>query len=395
MFLIKIIRWLTGWAVFEAEGGFPERLLNLAAAKRIRLWQTRRRGTMLTACCRARDYRQLRQLFRRTGMRAHIIKKNGMPFRLRPYRHRGGILCGALAYILILQFFSGRIWVVNLSGASEENRAAILAAMAEMGVLVGARYDELDLPEIQLRALAELDSVSWLAVNFNASVADIEVTEWDPEQQPPEPDTPSNLKASADGVILEMRITGGQGMVKPGDAVVKGMLLVSGVVESTVGPLLCRAEGVVLAKTRHVLTVTVPLVQQQRLPEQPPVYRPSLFFFGIRIPLYTDGEIAGDRDTGQWEQMLTLNRVKMPIGVTLEQIQPMALGQVTYTAGEAETLAFEELTGLERTLAENAEIEQTEIKLEEVDGCIRLTGIYICVENIASEEKIQLADIDS
>ena len=31
MFIIRVLRWLLGWVEFEAEGGFPERLLNLAA----------------------------------------------------------------------------------------------------------------------------------------------------------------------------------------------------------------------------------------------------------------------------------------------------------------------------------------------------------------------------
>lgn len=31
MFLIRLLRWLFGFVRWEAEGGFPERLLNLAA----------------------------------------------------------------------------------------------------------------------------------------------------------------------------------------------------------------------------------------------------------------------------------------------------------------------------------------------------------------------------
>lgn len=31
MYLMRFFRWLLGWVSFEAEGGFPERLLNLCA----------------------------------------------------------------------------------------------------------------------------------------------------------------------------------------------------------------------------------------------------------------------------------------------------------------------------------------------------------------------------
>jgi hypothetical protein len=38
MFLIRFMRWLFGWVKLEAEGGFPERLLNLTAMEGIELW---------------------------------------------------------------------------------------------------------------------------------------------------------------------------------------------------------------------------------------------------------------------------------------------------------------------------------------------------------------------
>ena len=51
MFIIRFLRWLFGWAEFEAEGGFPERLLNLAARGGVTLWNTGRHGASLQACC--------------------------------------------------------------------------------------------------------------------------------------------------------------------------------------------------------------------------------------------------------------------------------------------------------------------------------------------------------
>ena len=49
MFMIHLLRWLFGWIRLEAEGGFPERLLNLAAREGIELWEVRRYGIRLTA----------------------------------------------------------------------------------------------------------------------------------------------------------------------------------------------------------------------------------------------------------------------------------------------------------------------------------------------------------
>ena len=68
MFIIRFLRWLLGWVEFEAEGGFPERLLNLAARGGIPLWDTGRRGVVLTARCFARKYKKLRPIARKAGV---------------------------------------------------------------------------------------------------------------------------------------------------------------------------------------------------------------------------------------------------------------------------------------------------------------------------------------
>ena len=50
MFLIRLLRWLFGFVRWEAEGGFPERLLNLAARQELPLWGVSRQGETLSAC---------------------------------------------------------------------------------------------------------------------------------------------------------------------------------------------------------------------------------------------------------------------------------------------------------------------------------------------------------
>ena len=94
MFIIRFLRWLLGWVEFEAEGGFPERLLNLAARGGIPLWDTGRRGVVLTARCFARKYKKLRPIARKAGVRLHVVRRHGVPFFLQRYRARAGLVAG-------------------------------------------------------------------------------------------------------------------------------------------------------------------------------------------------------------------------------------------------------------------------------------------------------------
>ena len=116
MFIIRFLRWLLGWVEFEAEGGFPERLLNLAARCGIPLWDTGRRGVVLTARCFARKYKKLRPIARKAGVRLHVVRRHGVPFFLHRYRARAGLVAGLATYVVLLQILSQQIWVMQVSG---------------------------------------------------------------------------------------------------------------------------------------------------------------------------------------------------------------------------------------------------------------------------------------
>lgn len=391
MFFVWLWRWLRGWVRLEAEGGFPERLLNLAVRQHLPLWNTRRKGIVLSACCFASDYRKLRPLMRKTGMRMRVKERHGVPFFLRRYRGRWGIPVGIAVFFMVISLLSGRIWSVDVVGIQKADKEAILTELARMGVKIGSKIDDLNLQEIQLNALKQLDDISWLAVNLEGSIARVEIRETDEDRiTPPVKTAPSNLKARCDGVILSTSVTSGQAMVKPGEAVVKGTLLISGVVElgEGKGVIFRRATGVILAETKHTLEVSVPLKQQQLLPTGKDIFRPSVRLFGLLIPLYTNQKIETDYMSRLMDRPLTINGVALPIGYTLERIVPLQLQTVTYTEEQAKAMAEEQLKQREQEELSKAEIKDKYIEAGVKDGCYTIRAVYRCVEDIGEEEPI-------
>ena len=72
MVLTPVLRWFPGWVWVEAEGGYPERLLNEIAARNMQVWGVQRRGESTRFCCFAREYRRLRPLARRACVRMRV-----------------------------------------------------------------------------------------------------------------------------------------------------------------------------------------------------------------------------------------------------------------------------------------------------------------------------------
>ena len=114
MFLVRFLRWLLGWVRLETEGGFPEKLLNQAAKAGLPLWNSCRQGIRMTTCCYARQYKKLRPLAKKACVRMRVKERHGIPFFLHRYRARAGLAAGILVYALLLQFLSGRIWIVHV-----------------------------------------------------------------------------------------------------------------------------------------------------------------------------------------------------------------------------------------------------------------------------------------
>lgn len=387
MFFIRFFRWLLGWVRFEAEGGFPERLLNQAAKQGIALWNSSRQGIVLTSCCYARSYRKLRPLAKKASVRMRVRDRRGLPFFLRKYRARLGLAAGMAVYMVLLQMLSSRVWIIDIRGNDLVSDEEILEVLEPLGLREGGTFQGLDVSDLQLSALKALPDLTWLAVNLDGSTVHVEVEERG-THAPLEEDTPSNIKAARDGKIVKVEVTGGQATVKPGEAVTKGSLLISGVVESKTGPILRRSSGRIIAETTRTLTAEIPLTETQLLPTGETIFRPSFSLFGIRIPLYTDGTVPKDCDLSTHRHMLTAYGKSLPVGFLCEEYRLLEAADITRTEEEAAALAGGLLD--ERELAElgRAQVLSSSREGRVEDGVYILTGTYRCLEDIGVEEQL-------
>lgn len=390
MFFIRFLRWLMGWVRLETEGGFPEKLLNGVAKTGIALWNSCRQGVRMTTCCYARQYKKLRPFAKKACVRMRVLERHGLPFLLHRYRARAGIFAGILVYVLLLQFLSGRIWIVDIKGNEQVTETAIREVLEPLGVREGDDFKKLDVPSLQLTALQSLPDLTWIAVNLEGSTVHVQVRERG-SHAPMEDDAfPSNIKAARDGRILKIETTSGQAMVQAGDAVTKDTLLISGVVDSKTGPLLKRASGRVVAETSRTLTAEVPLEETLLLPTGDSIFRPVFSLFGIRVPLYTDGAVPNEHALETQRHMLSAYGKELPVGFICDRYVLLKPSPVIRTEEEAAALAEELLDEREQTELGRAEVTASSREGRVENGVYILTGTYACIEDIGVEEQIYL-----
>lgn len=379
---------LAGTVLIECEGGFPERFLNEAAKRDIELWDISRRGISLFCRLKADRYRELRPVARAASVRMRVRARRGLPFLLRPFRLRWGLALGMVLFVVLLQLLSSRVWIVRIAGNEHVSADSIREVLAPLGVYEGAKVSAVDLPQLQLTALERLPELVWLTVNFEGSTAQVEVRERQ-EVQPLTSDQPANLVAARDGVIVSVDTVSGQAMVKEGDAVTEGTLLISGVMDSKVGPLLKHAQGTVKARTTHTVTVTVPFEEHVPRTEPYTVSRPCFYFLGLRIPLYANVGIEGEYIRKAEQYPLRAYGKALPVGVEVERF----VFEETEICRRSEEQAYKEakarLEKAEEALRQKLTVEAESVREEKTDDGWTVIGTYTCIESIGRSEALQ------
>lgn len=185
-----------------------------------------------------------------------------------------------------------------------------------------------------------------------------------------------------------MEVYGGQAAVKEGDAVVRGMLLVSGVVDTSVGPVMRKSNAKIFAETSRSLEVSVPLKETKLLPDGYRILRPTFHLFQFGIPLYTDGPLEGEFQLVEKPHFLTAKGLQLPLGIVNQYYHRLVPTEINRTEEEAAALARQLLEEKERSDLTGADIRERQLQGTVRDGQYVLTARYACVEDIGFEEAI-------
>lgn len=388
MFSLKITRWLRGYVRFSVLGGSPERFFNSCARAGAYLWDISSRRDS-GACIAVGWYRRLRPYAHRAGCRLRVRERHGLPFLLYRTRNHRGLFAGAAAAAVVLGLLSMHVWCVEVSGNETLDTQAILSALAENGLYPGALKSSVDSGRAEQRLMLMFPKISWMSVNTRDCVLDVRLQEKTDRPQIVKQDGACNVKASETGQILSMQVYAGTAAVKVGDAVVRGQLLVSAVVEDQLGgSAMKHASAEIIAETSHTCRVQIPLERSEREPTGQTAVRRSLGLFGARLPLTFVGRPRGDYEVSGLRTDVRLFGTLLPVSVLEEDWTGMRTVTVRVSREQALAAAREKVEGYKKNLPQVTKILSVE-EGEETDGkTLQYTAVLRCEENIAKESEI-------
>ena len=392
MILIRLFRRLRGFVRFSATGIFPERFLNLLARERVPVWDIKRREYTLTGCVSASDYPRMRRPAKKAGIRLRLLEKHGAAFKKKKLKKRHGLLAGAGVFVLFLFVMTRFIWTIQVQGNEIIPQETILQALEDIGIRPGVLRRSINVRESEMLTLLNIKELGWVALNIDGSTIYVIVNEAAPTPPMVDPRTPGNIIAAESGQLLELRVYEGQPLVRKGDTVMQGQVIVSGITQDGTGKNLLRhARADVIAEVAKEIEIRVPLNQITHEKTGRTARRDYLRVFGFEAPLFLPGNIQRpyliDRAETPWQffgtqipithrsEVFTLMR-EIPFRYNEEQARDRALLELEV----AEKARFSQATIIERSLA-SALIEDEFV----------LRANYIAHMNIALPQEIYIA----
>lgn len=315
--MINLIRWLRGYVVFELFGKFPERFMNVCTRQGRSLFNASPKGKGFYGSMLLCDYKTIRPVARKCGVRLRVKRRCGLPFLLKRYGDRKGLLAGAAAFIAIIILMQSFVFTVEINGLTSLSEVSFRALLKENGLYQGAFKVNLDLHSIERRIMQDAQDIGWMSINIIGTKAEIEIKEKDKKPVGENRDVPCNIKASTDGVVVEINTKRGKAVILPGSAVKEGQLLVSGVLENALGDVsFVHSDAEVIAETTRNVTYKAEKQGMCKLPVKT-VNRQNVDFIWLSVPI-NFSPVNEEYTSRVVTQRLNLNNTAVACGISTE-----------------------------------------------------------------------------
>ena len=230
--LIQLLKYLRGYVKIRVEGYSPERLLNLCNVNKMLLWGVENRENTYELYISVKDFKKMRPLVRKTGTKVVLLEKKGFPFFLHKFRKRKIFFFGMFFCVISIYMLSLFVWNIHFEGNVTQNNQELLKYLETIGVSHGTRKSNIVCEEIETNLRKTYPNMLWVSAEMRGTriivqikenldkdiISEIEIKE----------EKASSIVAEASGTVESVVVRSGTPIVKEGDMVEAGQILVEG-----------------------------------------------------------------------------------------------------------------------------------------------------------------------
>ncbi|MDK2888138.1 MAG: hypothetical protein PWP72_1016 [Thermoanaerobacter sp.] len=408
MLLFRLMNFIIGYVTITVRGEAPEKFINMATARGFFLWDIARSGEQtMRANVRLNAVRPLRHIARRTRCRFHITRRVGLPFLWMRLARRKALACGAILFVLGLYLLSSFVWTIEITGNNRVSSREILSVASAAGLNRGMLKWHLNCSAVEKALKEKLPAISWAGVYLRGTKVTIEIVE---KNIPGEKDqSPAHIVAVKEGIIKEILVFNGRAVVKEGDTVIPGQILISGVLlpataeqEQQAGsesrenqpappqPVYVHAAGIVRARVWYEGYGEVPLVEKGERLTGRNVTRVCMKIKDREIILAGPARIPFSRYREQTDvkKLPSWRNLYLPVELVISKYREVESYRLVRDRAEARRLAGERaLQAVQEQLPQGARVvhkQLDELAVKSPENLVRVKAFVESLEEIGT-----------
>lgn len=392
MYFKIILNYILGYVNILVEGYFVEKFINICNKQKIFLWNLKRsKTTIIYTNVSIKDFKKLKPIAQKTKCKIKIKSKKGLPFIFNKYKKRKIFVIG-LAMVLITIFtLSKFIWNIEVIGNEKINDDEIIQIANENNLKIGKFKNKVDTKKIINKLRLERDDIAWIGIEIKGTNAIIKIVESIPKPNIIDDEEFCNIVATKDAIIKKISAQNGTPVVKEGEIVKKGTVLIAGWLEGKyTGTRYVHATGSVQGKVWYTQKERIYFKQQKKEQTGNAENKYSLNINNFKINFNKGVSKFKNYDTIETNKKVKLfSNFYLPIELIKITNTEVNITDITYTLEEAKNIGIEKAKQELNNKIENLDnILSIQINDSQTSEYIEVEVTYEMLENIGTKEKI-------
>ena len=344
------------------------------------------------------DKQRVLSLLEKLNIQVLDIKEDGTFTRLTRFPVvKSGVII-AMIFVLLLMINSLFIWNISVEGNYSYTKSQITAFLKKINIQEGIRKKEIDSDQIEKEIRKQYHDISWVCAEVKGTNLIIHIKENYITEISVKEDKPYNIVSNRDGVIQSILVRKGKSMVKAGDTVKKGDILISGIVdvydesEQKLFSKLCNADGDIIGET--VSDYKDSLNKKYYVKE---IKKVKNFY----LPCIAGYTWMKEGDNKTRTVLRTENKIKafgnfyLPFTIQKYTITNYEKIEKEYTKKQAQNILNEQLSYKLSILEQKGyKIIEKNVKINEEKNSYTLSGKITCLEPLGKVSYIDSGQID-
>ena len=391
MFFKIVLNYIIGYINVQIEGYYIERFISTSIKNGVLIWNIKRKNTNLVyAKVSTYDFEKLQQDARKNQCLVTSISKKGLPYLLKRYSRRKSFFIALLVLIVISFILSKFVWNIDVIGNSTVSSNEIIKLVNEEGLKKGTLKSKVNIDKIINKIRLCRDDISWVGIEIKGTNVIINIVESKEKPEIIDEDDFTNIIATKDGEITKAYAQNGTLLVKEGDEVKKGDVLISGTIEGKyTDKYYVNAIGEVKAKVLYSKIIKVKKNEILRERTGKKNVKFAIKFNNFKINLFKTLSKFKNYDTIYSDKKIKIfPNFYLPIEICKYTNYEVNLKSVSYSEDEAKQIGEKQAKEELNSKIIDKEVVNSSTEIEDLGDYYNIKVTYEVNENIGTKEKI-------